>query len=117
MSLNLEKYQTLANLLEQVRSDTTATQVNPPELRKGVTLLQQVFRQEIVPLPDGSSRVQSYRTEISKQMRLLEIDVMFLQGSRQAATAEARLKTIGDRLSTLIQYCEAILQQEPEEEK
>ena len=117
MSLNLEKYQTLATLLEKVRSDTIANQVTAPELRKGVSLLQQVFRQEIVPLPDGSSRVQSYRTEISKQLRLLEIDVMFFQGSRQASTAQGRLKTIGDRLSTLIQYCEAILQPEPEEEK
>ncbi|GAX36010.1 heterocyst frequency control protein PatD [Nodularia sp. NIES-3585] len=117
MSLNLEKYQTLATLLEEVRSDTMGNQVNAPELRKGVSLLQQVFRQQIVPLAAGSSRVQSYRTEMSKQLRLLEIDVMFFQGSRQASTAEERLKTIGDRLTTLIQYCEAILQPEPEEEK
>ncbi|MEA5514369.1 heterocyst frequency control protein PatD [Nodularia sp. UHCC 0506] len=117
MSLNLEKYQALATLLEQVRCDTTSTPVTAPHLRKGVSLLQQMFRQQIVPLPAENSRVQSYRTEISKQLRLLEIDVMFLQGSRQASTAEGRLKTISDRLTTLIQYCEAILQQEPEEEK
>ncbi len=117
MSLNLEKYQTLAILLEQVRSDTTSAQVTALELRKGVSLLQQMFRQQIVPLPDGSSRVQSYRTEISKQLRLLEIDVMFFQGARQPSTAEGRLKTISDRLTTLIQYCDAILQAEPEEEK
>ncbi|WP_414529096.1 heterocyst frequency control protein PatD [Nodularia chucula] len=116
MSLNLEKYQTLANLLEQVRFDTTVIPVDARQLRKGVTSLQQLFRQEIVPLPDGDSRVLSYRTEISKQLRLLEIDVMFFQGSRQASTAEERLKTMSDRLTTLIQYCTAILEPPPEEE-
>jgi hypothetical protein len=116
MSLNLEKYQVLANLLEQVNYNTTVTPVNAPELRKSVTLLQQMFRQEIVPLPDGDARLVSYRTEISKQLRLLELDVMFLQGARQASTVSERLKTISDRLHTLRQYCDAILQPPPEEE-
>lgn len=115
MSLNREKYQELVTFLEQLRRQITITPVNAPELRKGVSLLQQVFQQQIVPLDDGNSRVQSYQTEISKQLRLLEIDVMFFQGSRQASTAQDRLQTIGDRLTTLIQYCEAILQQTAEE--
>ncbi|MDB9445664.1 heterocyst frequency control protein PatD [Anabaena sp. CS-542/02] len=114
MSLNLEKYQTLATLLEQIRSDTCVTPVNAPELQKGVALLQRVFRQEIIPLPDGGYRVQSYQTEISKQLRLLEIDVLFLQGARQASTTNERLKLIRDRLQTLMQYCEAIVQPPPE---
>ncbi|MBW4554748.1 MAG: heterocyst frequency control protein PatD [Trichormus sp. ATA11-4-KO1] len=117
MSLNREKYQALATLLAQLRSDTTSTQVDAAALRQGVAELQQVFQQQIVPLADGDSRVQSFRTEISKQLRLLEIDVMFFQGARQASTAQGRLKTIGDRLTTLIQYCDAILQQKAEEEK
>ncbi|MDH6060821.1 heterocyst frequency control protein PatD [Chrysosporum bergii ANA360D] len=117
MSVNLEKYRTLATLLEQLHSHLTATEVNTPQLRKEVACLQQVFRQEIVPLPDGGSGVQSYRTEISKQLRLLEVDVMFLQGSRQASTAQERIKSISDRLTTIIQYCEAILQQEGVQEK
>jgi hypothetical protein len=116
MSLNLEKYQTLATLLEQIRSDSCVTPVNVTQLRKGVALLQQVFRQEIIPLPDGGYRVQSYQTEISKQLRLLEIDVMFLQGARQASTTNERLKLIRDRLHTLMQYCEAIVQPPPEGE-
>ncbi|MCG6136015.1 MAG: heterocyst frequency control protein PatD [Nostoc sp. LLA-1] len=112
MSSTREKYQELATLLEQLRCNTSDPQINSSDLRKGVSFLQQVFQQQIVPLADGNSRVQSYRTEISKQLRLLEIDIMFFQGSRQVSTAQGRLQTIGDRLTTLIQYCEAILQQE-----
>lgn len=117
MSLNLEKYQALATLLEQLRADATITGLDAPALRQRLASVQQLFGREIVPLTNGDSRVQSYRTEISKQLRLLEIDVMFFQGARQASTAQARLQTIGDRLTTLIQYCDAIMQQKAEGEK
>ncbi len=125
MSLNREKYQAFVTLLEQLRSDATATEIVAPELRQRIASLQQFFRQQILPLADvgGASlqgenwRVQSYQTEMSKQLRLLEIDVMFLQGARQASTAQTRLQTISDRLTTLIQYCDAILQPEAEGEK
>ncbi|MDF5712180.1 MAG: heterocyst frequency control protein PatD [Nostoc sp. S4] len=117
MSLYREKYQALVTLLEQLRSDATTTQIDIPELRRRVASLKQLFAKEIVPLADRDSRVQSYQTEMSKQLRLLEIDVMFFQGARQASTIETRLQTISDRLTTLIQYCKAILQPEAEGEK
>jgi hypothetical protein len=112
MSLKLEKYQGLAKLLEKLRSDTTTNQLDAAELRQRLASLQQFFAQQIITLTDADSREQSYRTEMSKQLRLLEIDVMFFQGARQPATVQARLQTIGDRLTTLIKYCDAILQQE-----
>ncbi|MBD2386939.1 heterocyst frequency control protein PatD [Cylindrospermum sp. FACHB-282] len=117
MSQNRHKYQVLATLLEQLQADATTTQLDAPELRQRLAELQEFFRQEIVSLTDADSRVQSFRTEISKQLRLLEVDVMFLQGARQASTAKARLQTISSRLTTLIQYCAAILQQEENGEK
>lgn len=116
MSLNKEKYQALANFLEQFRSDVTTTQLDPTELQQRLTSLKEIFQQRIVPISESDSREQSYRTEISKQLRLLEIDVMFYQGARQAATVQTRLQTIGDRLTTLIRYCDAILQPEAETE-
>lgn len=112
MSLYLDKYQEFATLLEQLRSDVTTTGVDVPILRQRLLQLQQWFVQQIVPICDLDSRQQSYQTEMSKQLRLLEIDVIFLQGARQSATAQARIKTIGDRLTSLLQYCNAILQPE-----
>ncbi|MBD2167536.1 heterocyst frequency control protein PatD [Calothrix membranacea FACHB-236] len=117
MSLNQEKYQDLANLLEQFRSDANKTTLDATELRQRLASLNQLFGQQILPLPELNSREQSYRTEIGKQLRLLEIDIMFFQGARQVSTAQARLQTISDRLTTLIQYCDAILRPEDTEEK
>jgi hypothetical protein len=107
---NCDKYQELAIFLDQLQTDVTTNKLDVKELQQNLAQLQQFFVQEIAPLPDISSREQSYRTEISKQLRLLAVDVMFLQGARQLTTAEMRLKTIGDRLMTLSQYCQAILQ-------
>ncbi|AUT04140.1 hypothetical protein CLI64_29230 [Nostoc sp. CENA543] len=112
MSLTSDKYPILVNLLEQLHTDVTNLQVSTSELKERINALQIFFSEEIVPLTvDVSSRVQSYHTEISKQLRLLAVDVMFLQGARQTSTAQTRVKTISDRLSTLMQYCQAILQQ------
>ncbi|MCX7592903.1 MAG: heterocyst frequency control protein PatD [Fischerella sp.] len=110
MSLNHQKYQTFAILLEQFRSDVASKQMDARQLRQHLSSLQQFFQQQIIPLAEEKSLELSYRTEMNKQLRLLEIDVMFFQGARQAATAVDKLKTISDRLTTLIHYCNAILQ-------
>lgn len=115
MSLTREKYHALNILLKQLHSDVITTKVDVSQLRQSVTSLQQFFQQQIVPLVNDTDsidegRLQSYQTEISKQLRLLEIDVIFLQGARQASTARHRLDAIGDRLTTLIEYSNAILQ-------
>jgi hypothetical protein len=116
MSLIREKYHTLTMLLKQLHSDVTTSEVDQSELRLRVTSLQQFFQQQILPLvnndtdSNNENRIQSYQTEISKQLRLLEIDVLFFQGARQASTAKNRFQAIGDRLTTLIEYCNAIMQ-------
>ncbi|TBR59611.1 hypothetical protein BLD44_011395 [Mastigocladus laminosus UU774] len=110
MSVNQERYHTFVVLLEQLRSQTVTHQIDAQQLRQHLLSLQQLFQQNILPLAEEKTRELSYRTEISKQLRLLEIDIMFFQGARQAATAVDRLKTISDRLTIIIEYCQAILQ-------
>jgi hypothetical protein len=117
MSLNLEKYQQFATKLEQLSSDFSDNLLDVPTLRQRLLELQQLFIQEIAPLTDLNSLQQSYQTEISKQLRLLEIDIMFLQGARQSATAQVRIKNIIERISTLIRYCQAIIQPENKAEE
>ncbi|MGH8002825.1 MAG: heterocyst frequency control protein PatD [Brasilonema sp.] len=116
MSLTRDKYHALKILLKQLHLDVTTTKVDASGLGQHVKSLQQFFQQQIVPLvnldtdSNDESWLQSNQTEMSKQLRLLEIDVMFFQGARQASTAKSRLDAIGDRLTTLIEYCNAILQ-------
>jgi hypothetical protein len=115
MSFNCDKYQELATFLDEFRANVTAGKLNLQKLKQNVAQLQEFFVQQIAPLVDANSREQSYKTEINKQLRLLEVDMMFLQGAKQLTTLQARLKTIEERLNTLIRYCQAIIQ--PAEEK
>ncbi|NET10932.1 MAG: heterocyst frequency control protein PatD, partial [Symploca sp. SIO2B6] len=51
-------------------------------------------------------RWQSLCTEMHKQFRLIEVDLLFLRTARRTPTVERRLQQLGDRLSTLIDYCD-----------
>jgi hypothetical protein len=110
MSFNCDKYQELATFIDELRANVTAGKLNLQELKENLTQLQEFFVRQIVPLVDANSREQSYKTEINKQLRLLEVDMMFLQGAKQLTTSQARLKTIEERVDTLMRYCQAIIQ-------
>ena len=91
-------------------------QANPEAslLKSQVLAIQQFFQDQIMALEDtvleavDRSRVQAYRTEMNKQMRLLGVDIVFLQAARQPVTAQQRQAQIRDRIARLIDYCEAV---------
>ncbi len=76
---------------------------------------QTIFQTNVLSLnyeeltPDLHYQVQSCQTEMHKQLRLLAMDVLFLQSARQVATVQQRQQQIGDRLLTLINYCDVLL--------
>jgi len=109
MSLNLGKYRTFKTLLQQLRADISSNLTNASELRQRMASLQSFFRADIVPLTTQYPTEQSYQTEMSKQLRLLQIDIMFFQGARQASTIKERIDALTERLTTLIGYCDDIL--------
>ena len=84
-------------------------------LMGAVAAMTQQFQPQILALPWAemdeaiSLRLQSIQTEISKQLRLLAMDTMFLKTARQPETSQQRRQQIGDRLDLLLRYCEAIL--------
>ena len=109
MSLNKQKYRAFQTLLQQLHTDISSNLLNASELRQNMASLQSFFRTDIVPLTTQYPTEQSYMTEISKQLRLLQIDIMFFQGARQASTIKDRIDALSERLTTLIGYCDAIL--------
>lgn len=111
-----QQYLVFSEQIQQVHSQAATSNLDLPTLRASVVNLQQFFRQQILPLKEEeiedsyASRVRSIRTEMNKQIRLLEMDVTFLRGAKQSATVQTRLLAICDRLQTLIQYCQVMLQ-------
>jgi hypothetical protein len=110
-----QPYQILRSTLVQLREQIELASPEPAKLRKTLQKTQEYFQQHILTLdldelkPTDLSKVQSIQTEINKQLRLLETDILFLQAARQPTTVHQRQTQITDRLSILIQYCDAVL--------
>ncbi|UBF26142.1 heterocyst frequency control protein PatD [Kovacikia minuta CCNUW1] len=116
--LHRECYEAFKQTLEQASTAVVQTNSDGSDLKRMVTELQQFFQERILSLnanelnPEIEQRVQSYQVEINKQLRLLGMDVLFLQAARQATTSEQRRSQVSDRLMILIRYCEAMLEGE-----
>lgn len=115
-ALHHQSYLEFKLALQELQATATATDLQPHVLRDHFQDVQQLFQSRIACLsaddlaPEDVSRWQSLQTEIYKQMRLLETALMLLQASRSSATSISRSSTVRDRIHTLIQYCEALLQ-------
>ncbi len=59
--------------------------------------------------PEIAHRLRAIQVEIDKQLKLLAMDVLFLQTARQATTAEQRQRQIDNRLEQLERYCALVL--------
>ncbi|WAL60174.1 heterocyst frequency control protein PatD [Thermocoleostomius sinensis] len=79
------------------------------------SLLEMDVSQNEGQLAQGlTANVQTYQTEMSRLMRLLGMDILFLKAARQSATTQQRLQQASDRVAQLLQYCEGILGMENE---
>lgn len=115
-SSDRQRYQEFTQALEQLHNSAEASELELAAIREKFQALQQFFQSQIICLTaddlgeDYTSRWQSFQTEIYKQMRLLETDMMLLQASRSSATSIHRASNVSARINTLIQYCQALLQ-------
>lgn len=111
-------YQEFKQALEQMQRSITGSNLDRAALLASFEEIWQHFSRHILGAANSESampereREQSYLTEIHKQLRLLELDLKFLQASRQSTTAKTRQAAVDDRIKTLIEYCGVFLQQE-----
>lgn len=114
--LHFQRYQEFRHAVEQLRKILAGTDLQGEAVRESFQNVQQLFLGQIATLSatdvatEYAPRWQSLQTEIYRQMRLLETDIMLLLSSRTPATSQRRVLGVRDRISTLIQYCEALLQ-------
>ncbi len=113
-SSHKQNYQEFKVLLERLQQTAASSQPDKSASRVA-SAIYQFFQQQILSLdagdlePADAARVQSYQTEMSKQLQLVRMDLMFLQAARQQETATARQLQLGDRIQTLVGYCNALL--------
>ncbi len=84
----------------------------PMAVRSQFLTLQQQFQQEVMALDladePEAAQILPQQIEINKQMRLLGVDISFLQAARQAHTAQQRQAQILQRLQQILAYCDNV---------
>lgn len=116
-----QRYRELMQALERLSEIVDAPDPDKAALRTDVLEVQQFFQEKILTLPMDAldaiaqSRMQSFQTELHKQLRLLGNEVMFLLSARQPETVDRRLSGVRDRIQTSIRYCEVVLSGNGEE--
>ena len=111
-----QHYLKFQQVLQELQTAATQVNLDRAALLAAFREVQQFFAGHIMASdsdevdPPLSSLERSCLTEIHKQLRLLGMDVSFLQASRVQATAQTRQAAISDRINTLMGYCEALLQ-------
>ncbi len=109
-----QKFLTILSELE-IKLKPTSAQTIPTNVK---TLWQEVYQyfqtdlenfldQEIEP--KIYHQWNSLHTEITREVRLLNTDLLFWQSSRQSATQLARQTSCWQRSQKLIRYCQMIL--------
>lgn len=108
-------YQDLMKFLQKLNERVDEDKIKGTEFQQALRKVQQVFQEQILPLtsqeinPSVVSRWQSIQTEIHRAVKLLQVDGMLLQASRQSDTSAKRQAAMGDRIDQLIGYCQVLL--------
>jgi hypothetical protein len=111
-----QPYQQFKQDVETLRNDLRSD-AEADRLKLAIAALQNYFQTQIWTLDLHSlgstveHQVQSIQVEIDKQLRLINMDALFLQAARQETTRIQRRQQIDQRLHLLLQYCNAVLDQ------
>jgi hypothetical protein len=111
-------YQDFLTLLIKFRQELSRQEQknNQFEIKQEFSGLLKWFEQNVAQLSNQdlvsaiASRWQAVQTEILREFKLLSTDMLFLAASRQQTTQVKKLKSINDRLTRLISYCQIMLQ-------
>lgn len=107
----------MKNALETLRSHLQAlvalAQAANPDgqaLQAQFLLAQQQFQHRMLPLGEELPSAQPVLTEINRTLRLLAMDVAFLQTARQSTTTQQRQQLMLAKLGQLLTFCQALEQ-------
>ena len=84
---------------------------DPRELQGTFLAVQQVFQQQILPLGTASQPgIQPLLTEMNRTLRLVAMDVAFLQTARQTITRQQRQRQMLTKLAQLETFTTSLQQ-------
>jgi hypothetical protein len=99
---------TLRSHLHRLAEGARSPHPDPRQPQGQFLLAQQQFQQQVSPLGEAYPNAQPLLTEMNRTLRLLAMDVAFLQAARQPSTAHQRQRQLLDKLEQLLGFCDAL---------
>lgn len=99
--------------LEELYARGGQAQMDGRSLQQVFLEAQQLYQQQLLPTLSSTpiAATQSYQTEINRALRLLGMDVSFLQAARDPMTAQKRQAQLRQRVQTLLDFSRALGEQ------
>ena len=97
--------------LEELQKSAQGAQVHGRSLQQAFLQAQQLYQTQLLPAlmaTPTAERFQSYQTEINRALRLLGMDVAFLQSAKNAMTIQKRQAQMQQQLKTLLEFCQGL---------
>jgi len=102
---------TFVKLLETLETSIQVANVNCRSLQQQFLQAQQFYQTQLLPTLLASPSAEglvTYQTEINRALRLLGMDVSFLQSAKNAVTLQKRQAQMRQRLNTLLEFCRGL---------
>ncbi|MDB9525072.1 heterocyst frequency control protein PatD [Oscillatoria sp. CS-180] len=93
--------------LTNLQTEVSKSTLDGRSLQQQFLATQQLYQQQLLPtlaLSPSAAALVGYQTEISRALRLLGMDVAFLQSAKNALTQQKRQVQMQERLKTLLDF-------------
>lgn len=102
---------TFINLLMTLQNTAQGANLDERSLQQQFLQAQQFYQTQLLPTLMASPSAEgliSYQTEINRALRLLGLDVSFLQSAKSSVTVQKRQAQMLERLKTLLEFCRGL---------
>lgn len=112
-----QSYQTLLDKLLELQKQILAEDIDIISIKSIYQEVEAIFQHQILSVRldelncNAIALIRSAQTEIHKNLRLLNTELVFLSTSRQAQTTARRLEKIQEKIQDLIGYSQGVISQ------
>ncbi|MGF1522526.1 MAG: heterocyst frequency control protein PatD [Leptolyngbyaceae cyanobacterium] len=102
------------SLLEGLKQSANQANIDRRSLQQDFLTAQQLYQQQLLPTLMASptaTALMTYQTEINRALRLLGMDVSFLQTAKNPMTVQKRQAQMQQRLQTLLEFSRGLAAQ------
>lgn len=106
-----ELLQSFIENLKALQTSAATANVDGRSLQQQFLEAQQLYQQQLLPTlveSPAAASLMTYQTEINRALRLLGMDVTFLQSAKNPMTQQKRQAQMQQRLQTLLEFSQGL---------